>query len=87
MGNRTFLFGDIRIREVRGSYYVYFVEKGQDRKMKEIYVGPLADMVKTYLKLKDKSGVSPTWARRDLNSGLLPCEGSVLTRLDYGPNN
>ncbi|MFP3217229.1 putative integrase [Acidianus hospitalis] len=26
MGNKVFTFGDIRIREVKGKYYVYLIE-------------------------------------------------------------
>ncbi|MFP3163671.1 putative integrase [Acidianus sp.] len=26
MGNKVFTFGDIRIREVKGRYYVYLIE-------------------------------------------------------------
>ncbi|MFP3162672.1 MAG: putative integrase [Acidianus hospitalis] len=26
MGNKVFTFGDVRIREVKGKYYVYLIE-------------------------------------------------------------
>ncbi|AGE70507.1 hypothetical protein SacN8_02645 [Sulfolobus acidocaldarius N8] len=34
MGNKTFSFGDIRIREVYGRYYLYSLEKIEGNKMK-----------------------------------------------------
>ncbi|AAK40602.1 Integrase, probable(amino-end fragment) [Saccharolobus solfataricus P2] len=80
--------GDVIIRERKGKYYVYKLET-INGEVKETYVGPLADVVETYEKLKDSSGgvrVSPTtWARWDLNPGPPPCQGDVLTRLDDGP--
>ncbi|PVU74579.1 hypothetical protein DDW13_06845 [Acidianus hospitalis] len=30
MGNKVFTFGDIRIRDVKGKYYVYSIEKDKD---------------------------------------------------------
>ncbi len=84
-------YGDYIIRQIKGRYYVYKIEN-VDGEAKERYVGSLADVVETYLKLKANSseglGVSPkpTWARWDLNPGPLPCKGSVLTRLDDGPS-
>ncbi|HII73939.1 TPA: hypothetical protein HA332_06065 [Sulfurisphaera tokodaii] len=29
MSNKVFTFGDIRICEVKGKYYVYLIEKGE----------------------------------------------------------
>jgi ORF D-335-like protein. len=42
--------------------------------IKERYVGPLADVVESYLKLKESNGIGgggypPQWGRRDLNPG------------------
>ncbi len=84
---RAFKCENIILRERKGRYYVYKLET-INGEVKETYVGPLADVVETYEKLKDSSGgvgVSPTWARWDLNPGSSPCEGDVLTKLDDGP--
>lgn len=46
MGNKTFTFGDIRIREVKGKYYVYIIEKDNEGKRRDRYIGPLDEVVK-----------------------------------------
>ncbi|AAK41057.1 hypothetical protein SULI_09280 [Saccharolobus solfataricus] len=52
-------YGDI-IRERKGRYYVYKLET-INGEVKETYVGPLVDVVKTYEKLKENGvWVSPT---------------------------
>ncbi|QIW24051.1 integrase [Sulfolobus sp. S-194] len=56
MGNKVFTFGDIRIREVKGKYYVYLIEKDEDGQRKDRYVGPLDKVVKIALGML---GVSP----------------------------
>jgi hypothetical protein len=59
---RRYKFGDIILRERKGRYYVYKLEN-VNGEVKERYVGPLADVVETYEKLKNSSGgvgVSPT---------------------------
>ena len=80
-------YGDVIIRERKGRYYVYLLERSNGE-TRERYVGILIDVVQTYLKLKESEGlgaVPPQWARRDLNPRPPPCEGGVLTRLDDGP--
>ncbi|WP_252896502.1 putative integrase [Metallosphaera hakonensis] len=49
MGNKSFTFGDIRIREVKGKYYVYSIEKDSKGHVKEHYVGPLDKIVEIVL--------------------------------------
>ncbi|BFH73377.1 hypothetical protein SJAV_13210 [Sulfurisphaera javensis] len=44
-------YGDVIIRERKGRYYVYKLET-LNGEVKERYVGPLDDVVKTYVKLK-----------------------------------
>jgi len=61
MGNKVFTFGDIRIREVKGKYYVYVIEKGQNRERRDNYVGSLEQIVKEYYNMKCRG--------RDLNPG------------------
>ena len=41
MGNKVFTFGDIRIREVKGKYYVYIIEKDNEGNRRDNYIGPL----------------------------------------------
>jgi len=48
-------FGDYILRERKGRYYVYKLE-GANGDVRETYVGPLIDVVETYLKLKDSIG-------------------------------
>ncbi len=52
---RRYKFGDYILRERKGRYHVYKLEtiNGEE---KERYVGPLADVVESYLKLKNSSG-------------------------------
>ncbi|ARM77163.1 hypothetical protein B6F84_10560 [Acidianus manzaensis] len=45
-------FGDYILRERKGRYYVYKLET-INGETKETYVGPLIDVVETYLKLKE----------------------------------
>ena len=52
MGTKTFTFGDIRIREVKGRYYVYIVEKDLKGQRRDRYVGPLSDVVRSYIGYK-----------------------------------
>ena len=59
---RRYKFGDYILRERKGRYYVYKLEY-EDGNAREHYVGPLADVVETYEKLKNSSegvGVPPT---------------------------
>ena len=49
MGNKVFTFGDIRIREVKGKYYVYLIEKDNEGNLRDHYVGPLDKVVKIAL--------------------------------------
>jgi len=49
MGNKVFTFGDIRIREVKGKYHVYLIEKDNESNRRDHYVGPLDKVVKIAL--------------------------------------
>ena len=49
MSNKVFTFGDIRIREVKGKYYVYVREKDNEGNRRDHYVGPLDKVVKIAL--------------------------------------
>ena len=48
---RRYKFGDYILRERKGRYYVYKLET-VNGEIKERYVGPLIDVVETYLKLE-----------------------------------
>ncbi|BFI76775.1 putative integrase [Sulfurisphaera ohwakuensis] len=58
---RRYKFGDYILREKKGRYYVYKLET-VNGEVRETYVGPLIDVVETYIKLKESGsvGVSPT---------------------------
>jgi hypothetical protein len=45
----------IILYEFKGRYYTYKLEN-VNGEVKETYVGPLVDVVKTYIKLKNRSG-------------------------------
>ncbi len=49
-------YGDIILRERKGRYYVYKLEY-EEGNAREHYVGPLADVVKSYEELKRSGGV------------------------------
>ncbi|WP_084739560.1 putative integrase [Sulfuracidifex tepidarius] len=53
---RHYKFGDYILRERKGRYYVYKLEY-EDGNAKERYVGPLADVVKSYEESKRSGGV------------------------------
>ncbi len=77
---RRYKFGDYILRERKGRYYVYKLEY-EDGNAKERYIGPLADVVQTYEKLK--SGVlggTPLiqGSSRGLNPGPLGPQPSAL---------
>ena len=72
-----YMYGDVIIRERKGRYYVYILERSNGE-TRERYVGPLIDVVQAYLKMKGEdggSGGTPQWARWDLNPGPPPCKG------------
>ncbi len=63
MGNKVFTFGDIRIREVKGKYYVYSIEKGDGGQRRDRYVGSLDQIVKEYISIRVRGvGLEPTQA-------------------------
>ena len=47
-----YMYGDVIIRERKGRYYVYLLER-PNGVARERYVGPLIDVVQTYLKIKE----------------------------------
>ncbi|ACP35558.1 ORF D-335 domain protein [Sulfolobus islandicus L.S.2.15] len=75
MGNKVFTFGDIRIREVKGKYYVYLIEKGDGGQRRDRYVGSLDKVVEIALGVW---GNPPLCGRRDLNPGSPAWEAGVL---------
>ena len=77
MGNKVFTFGDIRIREVKGKYHVYLIEKDNEGNRRDHYVGPLDKVVKIGLWVLGGTPITQ-WTGRDLNPGPLGCEPSTL---------
>ncbi len=74
---RRYKFGDYILRERKGRYYVYKLET-VNGEVKERYVGPLIDVVETYLKLKNSSGgvgVPPTVRPPGFEPGITGLEG------------
>ncbi|QGR18383.1 putative integrase [Sulfurisphaera ohwakuensis] len=49
MTKKVFTFNDIKIREVKGKYYVYLLEKDKDCQRRDRYVDKLKDVVKFYI--------------------------------------
>ncbi|QIW23081.1 hypothetical protein EWF20_02175 [Sulfolobus sp. S-194] len=49
MDNKDYTFGDIRIREVNGKYYVYVIEKDEGDQRRDRYVGSLDKVVNFYI--------------------------------------
>ncbi len=94
---RRYKFGDYILRERKGRYYVYKLEY-ENGETKERYVGPLADVVETYEKLKDGNGIGVLGVSSNMGPpGFEPGTTSVLvvreispgwhpTKLDYGPD-
>ncbi len=85
-GKTRYKYGDHILRERKGRYYVYKLEY-ENGKARETYVGPLIDVVKTYIKLKDNSGVSPTMRPRDLNPGPPAWQAGVLIQARLRPQD
>ncbi|WP_390532987.1 putative integrase [Sulfurisphaera ohwakuensis] len=54
-------YGDYIIRERKGRYYVYKLET-VNSEVRETYVGPLIDVVETYIKIG--CGDMPRWGCR-----------------------
>ncbi len=80
-------FGGYILTEKERAYYVYKLEN-VDGDVRETYVGPLTDVVETYLKLKDSSGglvAFPERARGDLNPRPPAPQAGTLSWLSYGP--
>ena len=69
MGNKVFTFGDIRIREVKGKYYVYLIEKGDGGQRRDHYIGSLDKIIETYINIGGVGAQPPQCRGRDLNPG------------------
>ena len=87
MKPQRYKYGDVIIRERKGRYYVYLLERSNGVE-RERYVGPLTDVVQKYLKVKEgnesrSAGVSPTADPPGLEPGTTGSEGrrSVLAEL------
>lgn len=69
--NKSFAFDNIKIREVKGKYYVYSIEKSDDSQRRDSYVGTLEKVVNFFM--SGDVGVLPQGipqrTRRDSNPG------------------
>ena len=75
MGNKVFTFGDIRIREVKGKYYVYLIEKGDDGQRRDRYVGSLDRVIEFYV----SGGCAPTVPRPGFEPGSQARKACILS--------
>ena len=84
--------GDVIIRRGKGGITSYILDHSNGV-ARERYVGPLTDVVNTYLKVKEgnESGglgtQSPERARRDLNPGPPAPQAGTPSWLSYGPRS
>ncbi|SAI84262.1 SSV1-like integrase, N-terminal fragment [Saccharolobus solfataricus] len=58
------------VKEIKGKYYVYSIENGDDGKQRHTYIGSLEQIVNEYYDMK--------CGRRDLNPGSPAWEAGVL---------
>ncbi|ABV26234.1 integrase [Sulfolobus spindle-shaped virus 5] len=89
MGNKVFTFGDIRIREVKGKYYVYLIEKDNEGNRRDNYIGKLDEVVKFYTK-NAKTGVVgalPPQGSGPWDQGSNPCPATSLSPLSNNELN
>ncbi len=89
MGYKTFVAGQYKIRERSGRYYVYLIEKDDGGKVKERYIGPLNDVVETYIKLKESNGgvgAEPPHSRARIRTGVPGARALDPWPLDYPAN-
>ncbi len=84
MGYRVFSTGQYKIRQRGKRYYLYKIENDHSGNVRETYVGPLADVVETYEKMKENSSGGlrryplTKWTGRDLNPGPPGCQPGTL---------
>jgi len=57
------------IKEIKGKYYVYNIEKGQDGKERHNYIGPLEKIIETYMGVLGGNLITLKCRGRDLNPG------------------
>ncbi|WP_238025866.1 putative integrase, partial [Metallosphaera javensis (ex Hofmann et al. 2022)] len=78
-------YGDVIIRERKGRYYVYVLEI-VNGEMKERYLAPLVDVVRSYAKLKENGGVGGgapqkgKWGPPGFEPGRVGWEGPGLIK-------
>ncbi|ACZ35760.1 integrase [Sulfolobus spindle-shaped virus 7] len=64
------------VKEIKGKYYVYSIENGDDGKQRHTYIGSLEQIITSYLEL-GVWGVPPQCGRRDLNPGSPAWEAGI----------
>ena len=81
MSNKVFTFGDIRIREVKGKYYVYLIEKDNEGNLRDYYVGPLDKIIETILRLGARGNPFVPTLSFILCSFMIECRDLALNHL------
>jgi ORF D-335-like protein. len=57
------------VKEIKGKYYVYLIEKGDGGKQRHNYIGPLDKIMETYITVGGVGNMPPQCSGRDLNPG------------------
>ena len=57
------------VKEIKGKYYVYSIEKDEGGKQRHRYVAPLDKIIETYIALGGVGDIPPQCRGRDLNPG------------------
>ncbi len=57
------------MKEIKGKYYVYSIEKGDGGKQRHYYIAPLDKIIETYITVRSMGDIPPQCRGRDLNPG------------------
>ena len=57
------------VKEIKGKYYVYLIEKDDGGKQRHRYIAPLDKVIETYIAVGGVGAVPPQRRGRDLNPG------------------
>ena len=60
------------VKEIKGKYYVYSIEKGDDGKQRHHYIAPLEKIIETYVSI---GGVGDSPTRLGVLGGVPPNAG------------
>lgn len=48
------------VKEIKGKYYVYVIEKDKEGKQRQHYIGPLEEIIENYISIGGSGGVPHT---------------------------